>query len=160
MPWRHLWTALYGIRKRSQIKDKSECTTQNWSSINDVTVLGRGGQGFCDNSTKASVIKIVEGKFLVTKQNKASKAFFFLLNLKFQSNLGLKISHQKIKKCHTGWGVEVGLKKCQKSVTCYLNGPLIGIYGTELSLINIAPPLSRSLLTRPLQILKKSLKRK
>jgi hypothetical protein len=30
------------------------------SSINDVTVLGgRGYQGFCDNSTKASVIKSV-----------------------------------------------------------------------------------------------------
>jgi hypothetical protein len=27
------------------------------SSINDVTALGGGGQGFCDNSTNASVIK-------------------------------------------------------------------------------------------------------
>ena len=29
------------------------------SSINDVTVLGGWGQGFCDDSTKASVIKRV-----------------------------------------------------------------------------------------------------
>ncbi len=29
------------------------------SSINDVTFLGGGGQGFCDNSTKASVTKSV-----------------------------------------------------------------------------------------------------
>ena len=29
------------------------------SSINDVTVLGGGGRGFCDNSTKALVIKPV-----------------------------------------------------------------------------------------------------
>ncbi len=29
------------------------------SSIIDVTVLGRGGQGFCDSSTKALVVKRV-----------------------------------------------------------------------------------------------------
>ncbi len=29
------------------------------SSINDITVLGGGGQRFCDNSTKVSVIKSV-----------------------------------------------------------------------------------------------------
>ena len=29
------------------------------SSINDVTVLGEGGQGICDDSTKAFVIKRV-----------------------------------------------------------------------------------------------------
>ena len=29
------------------------------SSINDVTVLGGGGQGFCDNSSKSLVIKRV-----------------------------------------------------------------------------------------------------
>ncbi len=30
-----------------------------WSSINDATVLGGGGQLFCGNNTKASIIKSV-----------------------------------------------------------------------------------------------------
>ncbi len=49
---------------------------------------------------------LLEEKLVVTKQDIASKDTFFWIDLIFQSNIGLKISHV-----------------CQ-SVTYYLNGPL------------------------------------
>jgi hypothetical protein len=39
----------------------------------------------------------LEVKLFVKKQDKASKDTYFLIHLIFQSNLGLKISHQKMK---------------------------------------------------------------
>jgi hypothetical protein len=36
-----------------------ECVHGKGSSINDVTVVGRGGLGFCDNRCKVMVIKSV-----------------------------------------------------------------------------------------------------
>jgi hypothetical protein len=43
-------------------------------------------------------------KLFVTKQDKASNDAFFLIHLIFQSNLGLKINHQKLKNVTQGWG--------------------------------------------------------
>jgi hypothetical protein len=37
----------------------------------------------------------LEEKLFITKQDKASKDTFFLIHLSLQSNLSLKISHQK-----------------------------------------------------------------
>ncbi len=62
---------------------------------------------------------LLEEKLVVTKQDTASKDTFFLIDLIFQSNIGLKISHQKMKNVTRVWS-----EKCQKSVTYYLNGPL------------------------------------
>ena len=46
------------VRTKKQKWYKVLCySTSKWSSINDVTVIGGGGQGFCDNRTKAIVIK-------------------------------------------------------------------------------------------------------
>jgi hypothetical protein len=49
----------------------------------------------------------LEEKLVVTKQDTTSKDTFFLIDSIFQSNKGLR------------------KEKCQKSVTYYLNGPLI-----------------------------------
>jgi hypothetical protein len=59
--------------------------------------------------------------FVVTKQDTASKDTLFLIDLIFQSNIGLK-SHQKMKNATRGRG---GVRKVEKSVTYYLNGPLL-----------------------------------
>jgi hypothetical protein len=50
-------------------------------------------------------------KLVVTKQDTASKDTFFLINLIFQSNIGLKISHQKMK------NVTRGAQKSAKKVS-------------------------------------------
>jgi hypothetical protein len=63
---------------------------------------------------------LLEEKLVVTKQDTASKETFFLTDLIVQSNIGLKISHQKVKNVTRGGG---GSEKCQKSVTYFLNGP-------------------------------------
>ncbi len=63
---------------------------------------------------------ILEEKLFITKQDKASKDTFFLIHLVFQSNLSLKISHQKLKNVTQGRESE----KYQKSVTYYLNDPI------------------------------------
>jgi hypothetical protein len=63
---------------------------------------------------------LLEGTLCVTKQGKASKDTFLLIHLIFQSNLSLKISHQKMKIVTQGGG---GSEKSQKSVTYYLNCP-------------------------------------
>jgi hypothetical protein len=47
---------------------------------------------------------LLEGNFFITKQDKASKDIFLLLPLIFQSNFGLKISHQKSKNVPQGGG--------------------------------------------------------
>ena len=50
----------YGQVKRKDYKTKPYFSQLLFAVVivrNDVTVLGRGGQGFCDNSTKALVIK-------------------------------------------------------------------------------------------------------
>ncbi len=57
-------------------------------------------------------------------QDYASKDGFLLINLTFQSNLGLKINVDKKK--NVAWGE--GARKAQKSVTYFLNGPLNYIY--------------------------------
>ncbi len=59
-------------------------------------------------------------KIFVSGQDKASKDTFFLFNLIFWGNLGLKISDLKEKNVIRGGGSE----KRQKSVTFYLNCPL------------------------------------
>jgi hypothetical protein len=53
---------------------------------------------------------LLEEKLVVTKQDTASKDTFFLINLIFQSNIGLKISHQKMKNVTRGGG-EGGVRK-------------------------------------------------
>ncbi len=69
-------------------------------------------------------LMLLEGKLFDTKQDKASKHTFFFNNLLFQSNLGLKISHQKLKNvARGGEGGGRGSEKCQKSVRYSLNGP-------------------------------------
>ncbi len=55
---------------------------------------------------------LLDGKLFVTKQDKASKDTFFLIHLIFQSNLSLKISHQKLK--NVTWG---GGQKSAKKVS-------------------------------------------
>jgi hypothetical protein len=47
---------------------------------------------------------LLEGNLFHTKQDKAPKETFFLINLIFQSNLGLKISHLKLKNVTQGGG--------------------------------------------------------
>jgi hypothetical protein len=69
---------------------------------------------------KILFLMLLEETLCVTKQDKASKDTFLLLHLIFQSNLSLKISHQKLKIVTQGGG---GSEKCQKIVTYYLNGP-------------------------------------
>jgi hypothetical protein len=64
---------------------------------------------------------LLEEKLVVTKPDTASKETFFLTDLIFQSNIGLKISHQKMKNVKRGGGG--GSENCQKSLTYYLNGP-------------------------------------
>ncbi len=64
---------------------------------------------------------LLEEKLVVTKQDTASKDAFFLINLIFQSNIGLKISHQKNEECHTGGG---GSEKCQKKCHVLFEWPL------------------------------------
>jgi hypothetical protein len=63
---------------------------------------------------------LLDEKLVVTKQDTALKYTFFLFDLIFQSNIGLKISHQHMKNVTRG-GVS---QKSAKSVTYYLNGPL------------------------------------
>jgi hypothetical protein len=53
---------------------------------------------------------LLEEKLFDRKQDKASKDALFLIHLIFQSNLSLKISHQKLKNVTRGGGSE----KCQK----------------------------------------------
>jgi hypothetical protein len=64
---------------------------------------------------------LLEEKLAVTKQDTALKDTLFLIDLIFQSNIGLKISHQKMKNVTLGGG---GVRKVPKSVTYYLNGPI------------------------------------
>jgi hypothetical protein len=61
---------------------------------------------------------LLEGKRFDTKQDNAFKDTLFYSHLIFQSNLGLRTSHQKMK--NVTWG---GGQKSGKSVTYYLNGP-------------------------------------
>ncbi len=58
---------------------------------------------------------LLEGNFLLTKQDK-EKDTFFQLHLIFQRNLSLKISHQKIEKCHTGGGGPKRAKKVSRII--------------------------------------------
>jgi hypothetical protein len=69
---------------------------------------------------KILFLLLFEEKLVVTKQDTASKETLFLTDLIFQSNIGLKIIHQKMKNDTRGGG---GSEKSQKSVTYYLNGP-------------------------------------
>ncbi len=66
-------------------------------------------------------LRLLDVKLFDTVQDKASKDSFFLIHLKFQSNLGLKLGDWKLKNVTRGGG---GSEKRQKSVTYYLNGPL------------------------------------
>ncbi len=43
------------------------------------------------------LLTLLGEKLFVTKQDEASKNTVFLIHLKFKINLGLKISHQKLK---------------------------------------------------------------
>jgi hypothetical protein len=54
----------------------------------------------------------LEEKLVVTNQDTASKDTFFLIDLIFQSNIGLTISHQKMKKVTRGGGFRKVPKKC------------------------------------------------
>jgi hypothetical protein len=56
---------------------------------------------------------LLDGNFFVTKQDKASKDTFFLIHLIFQSNLSLKVCHQKFENVTWGEGVRKMPKKCQ-----------------------------------------------
>ncbi len=60
---------------------------------------------------KILFLMLLEEKLVITKQDAASKDTFFFINLIFQSNIGLKISHQKMKNV-TWWGVKKVPKKC------------------------------------------------
>ncbi len=56
---------------------------------------------------------LLEEKLVVTKLDTASKETIFLNDLIFQSNIGLKISHYKLKNVTQGApGVRKVLKKC------------------------------------------------
>jgi hypothetical protein len=55
---------------------------------------------------------LLEEKLVITKQDKASKDTFFLIDIIFQSIIGLKISHLKTKNVTQGGGG--GSEKCQK----------------------------------------------
>jgi hypothetical protein len=57
---------------------------------------------------------LLEGNFFLTKQDKASKDTFLQLHLIFQSNLSLKISHQKLKNVTQGGGGGGGQKIAKK----------------------------------------------
>jgi hypothetical protein len=65
-------------------------------------------------------VLLLEGNIFVTKQDKASIGTLFWIYSIFQSNIGLKISHQKLKNVTQGRG---GRKVPKKTVTYYLNGP-------------------------------------
>jgi hypothetical protein len=64
---------------------------------------------------------LLEGKLFDTKQDKASKDTFFFIHLKFQSNLGLEISHQKLKNVTRGGG---GVRKVPKKCHVLFEWPL------------------------------------
>ncbi len=64
---------------------------------------------------------LLEEKLVVTKQDTASKETFFSTDLMFQSNIGLKISHQKMK--NVTWGVRNVPKKCHVLFEWPLNHP-------------------------------------
>jgi hypothetical protein len=64
---------------------------------------------------------LLEVKSFVWKLVYASKSAFFLIEITIRSKLGIKISDQN-KRIATGGG---GSEKGQKSVTYYLNGPLV-----------------------------------
>jgi hypothetical protein len=53
----------------------------------------------------------LEEKLVVTKQDTASKDTFFLID---QSNIGLKISHQKMKNVTRGGGGQKSAKKVSR----------------------------------------------
>ena len=55
---------------------------------------------------------LLEEKLVVTKQDTASKDTFFLIDLIYQSNIGLKTSNQKMKNVTRGWGG--GQKRAKK----------------------------------------------
>jgi hypothetical protein len=74
----------------------------------------------------------LEEKLVVTKQDTASKDTFFLIDLIYQSNIGLKTSHQKMKNVTRGGG-RGGPGGVQKSVTYYLNGPLFDLVTPHLT---------------------------
>ncbi len=57
-----------------------------------------------------------EGKFFITKQDKASKDTFFLLHFIFQSNLSLEISHQKLKNVTQGGGGRKSAKNVSRII--------------------------------------------
>jgi hypothetical protein len=67
-----------------------------------VTLRGGGGQRSVTHTFFVFFETLFEGKLLVTNQHKASKDTFFLINLIFQSNSGLKKQSSKIEKCHMG----------------------------------------------------------
>jgi hypothetical protein len=55
---------------------------------------------------------LLEEKLNVTKQDTTSKDTFFSIDLIFQSNIGLKICHQKMKNVTREGGGRKVLKKC------------------------------------------------
>ncbi len=60
---------------------------------------------------------LLEEKLLITKQDKTSKDTFFLTHLIFQSNLSLKISHQKFKNVTQGGrGEQKSAKKVSRII--------------------------------------------
>ncbi len=71
--------------------------------------LGWGGGGGINEVShillfifKILLLMLFEEKIVVTKQDTAPKDAFFLTYIIFQSNIGLKISHQKIKNVTRG----------------------------------------------------------
>jgi hypothetical protein len=84
-----------------------------------VTLI-RGGQRSVTHTFllfEALFLMLLKGRVFVTKQDKASKDTFILIHLIFRSNLGLKINHQKIEKCHIGGR---GVEKCHILFEWYL----------------------------------------
>ena len=64
---------------------------------------------------------LLEENFVVSQQDTASKDTFFLIDLIFQSNIGLKISHQKMKNVTRGGG---GVRKVPKKCHVLFEWPL------------------------------------
>jgi hypothetical protein len=61
-------------------------------------------------------LMLLEEKLLIPQQDKASKDTLFLIHLIFQSNLSLKISHQKLKNVTQGEGGQKSAKKVSRII--------------------------------------------
>jgi hypothetical protein len=65
---------------------------------------------------KILFLMLLGEKLVVTKKDTASKDTFFLIDLIFQSNIGLKISHLKMKNVTQGGGGQKSPKKVSRII--------------------------------------------